>query len=75
MLQSMGSQRVRHDWVTEQRKQSDQKMSAIIQLLYSTGNYAQYLIITYNGKEYEKEYIYTYLCISLCYTPETNITL
>ena len=29
-------------------------------LLYSTGNYIQYLIITYNGKESEKEYIYMY---------------
>ena len=27
-------------------------------LLYITGNYSQYLIITYNGKESEKEYIY-----------------
>ena len=30
-------------------------------LLYSTGNYIQYLVITYNGKESEKEkniYIY-----------------
>ena len=26
--------------------------------LYSTGNYTQYLVTTYNGKEYEKEYIY-----------------
>ena len=25
-------------------------------LLYSTGNYIQYLVITYKGKEYEKEY-------------------
>ena len=25
---------------------------------YSTGNYIQYLVITYNGKESEKEYIY-----------------
>ena len=24
----------------------------------STGNYTQYLVITYNGKESEKEYIY-----------------
>ena len=41
-------------------------------LLYSTGNYIQYLVITYNGKESE-EYIYTYICKteSLCYTPET----
>ena len=29
-------------------------------LLYSTGNYIQYLVITYNGKESEKEFIYTY---------------
>ena len=27
-------------------------------LLYSTGNYSQYLIITYNGKDSEKEYRY-----------------
>ena len=25
-------------------------------LLYSTGNYIQYLLINYNGKESEKEY-------------------
>ena len=29
-------------------------------LLQSTGNYVQYLVITYNGKESEKEYIYVY---------------
>ena len=27
-------------------------------LLYSTGNYIQYFVITYNGKESEKEYTY-----------------
>ena len=27
-------------------------------LLYSTGSYTQYLVITYNGKDSEKEYIY-----------------
>ena len=27
-------------------------------LLYSTGNYIQYPVTNYNGKEYEKEYIY-----------------
>ena len=37
-------------------------------LLNNTGNYSQYLIISYNGKETEKEYIihiciYTYICI------------
>ena len=26
-------------------------------LLYSTGNYTQYFVITYKGKESEKEYI------------------
>ena len=42
-------------------------------LLYSTGNYIQYLTVTYNRKESEKEYV----CIIqlLCYTPETNTTL
>ena len=30
-------------------------------LLYSIGNYIQYLVITYNGKESEKEYIYIYI--------------
>ena len=58
-------------------------------LLYGTGNYTQYLVITYNAKESEKEYIYThththththtymYVCIteSLCCTLETNTTL
>ena len=29
-------------------------------LLYSRGNYIQYLIINHNGKEYEKEYICVY---------------
>ena len=37
--------------------------------MYRTGNYIQYLVITYNGKESEKE------SESLCYTPETNTTL
>ena len=35
-----------------------------------TGNYTQYLEITYNGKEAEKEYI-----CSLCCTFETNTIL
>ena len=29
-------------------------------LLYSTGNYIQYLVITYNGKEYIYIHIYTH---------------
>ena len=41
-------------------------------LLYSTGDYIQYLV-TYNGKESEKN---TYMTTkSLCCTPETNTTL
>ena len=30
-------------------------------LLYSTGNYTEYLIITYNGKEYKEIYIHIYV--------------
>ena len=30
-------------------------------LLYSTGNSTQYSVITYMGKEYEKEWIYVYV--------------
>ena len=30
-------------------------------LLYYTGNYTQYFVITDNGKEYEKEWIYIYM--------------
>ena len=46
-------------------------------LLYSTGNYTQYLVIIYNGKKSEKIiyiYIYIYICIteSFCCTLETN---
>lgn len=29
---------------------------------YKTGNYVQYSVITYIGKEYEKD-IYTYICL------------
>ena len=28
--------------------------------MVSTGNYIQYPVINRNGKEYEKDYIYTY---------------
>ena len=31
-------------------------------LLYSTGNYIQYHVINYNGKEYEKECVTESLC-------------
>ena len=32
-------------------------------LLHGTENYIQYLVKTISGKESEKEYIYTYVCI------------
>ena len=35
-------------------------------LLYSTGNYIQYLVINHNGKEYEREYKYD--CNTLPYS-------
>ena len=38
-------------------------------LLYSTGNYIQYLVINHNGKEY------TYITELLCCTAEINTTL
>ena len=46
-------------------------------LLYSTGNYIQYFVITYKGKESEKEQLQidTQIFESLCYTLETNTTL
>ena len=44
-------------------------------LLHSAGNYIQYLVITYNGKENEKEYTCACITESLCCTPETNTTL
>ena len=44
-------------------------------LSYSTGNSAQYSVITYTGKESEKEWTYAYVTESLCCTPEANTTL
>ena len=44
-------------------------------LWWSTGNHTQYPVINHNGKEYEKEDVYTCITISLCCTPETNTTL
>ena len=34
-------------------------------LLYSTGNYIQYPVISHNGKEYEKVYTYIYIYIHI----------
>ena len=34
-------------------------------LLYSTGNYIQYIVITYKGKK-GKRYMYIYVCVCVC---------
>ena len=44
-------------------------------IIHSTGNYTQYFVIIYNGKEPEKEYIDKYITESLCCSPKTDITL
>ena len=44
-------------------------------LLYNTGNSIQYVVITFNGKEYEKEYVYIIITESLCCVSETNTIL
>ena len=54
-----------------------------MKLIYSTGNYILYLIITYNEKESGKEhmcvYIHECVCVyvakSSCCTSETNTVL
>ena len=45
------------------------------ELLYSTGNYIQYLLLTYIGGECRKKkhiFVYLYIIESLCCTSETN---
>ena len=44
-------------------------------LLYSTGNSTQYSVMAYMGKESKKMSEYIFIIDSLCYTPETNMTL
>ena len=41
-------------------------------LLYSTGNYTQYLIITYYGKESKKEYVCIYMRVCVCEREREN---
>ena len=46
--------------------------------MYSTENYAQYLVMTYNGKESKKEYIYiiyVYIYIYICITDSLCCTI
>lgn len=42
--------------------------------MYSTGNTSKYLVMTYMGKEYERECVcvYIYKTDSLCCAAETN---
>ena len=42
-------------------------------LLYSTGNYIQYFVMSCKGKESKKEYIYTHICISIYLSIYTHI--
>ena len=45
-------------------------------LLYSTGNYTQFLIIMYKGKESEKEYIlYTHIYVCVNHSESLNYLL
>ena len=44
-------------------------------LLYSTVKSTQYSVITYMGRESEKEWISIFMTDSICYTPKTNTTL
>ena len=44
-------------------------------VLYSTGNYIQYLVINYNGKECESIHTHTHTSEALCCIPENNIIL
>ena len=42
-------------------------------LLYRKGNYTQYLVITYNGREHKKKDTHTHIYIELNhFTPEIN---
>ena len=64
MAYSLRGCRVGHDWAVS------------LHSLYSTGKYTQYLVITYKGKESEKNiYIYVYITESLCCILEINTIL
>ena len=41
---------------------SHKELDMTEQLMYNTGNYIQHPVINQNGKEYEKECIYIYVC-------------
>ena len=44
-------------------------------LLNSTGNSTQYLVVTQMGRNSKKEWIYINIVDSICCTVETNTTL
>ena len=41
--------------------------------MYSTGNYIQYTVINYKGKEYEKECVCVCITESLCYPVQQKL--
>ena len=43
-------------------------------LLYSTGNFTQYSVITYLGKVFKKQWIYIYININ-CFAVHLKLTL
>ena len=43
-------------------------------LVYSTGNYIQYYVITYQGKESQKVYIHKSVCVCMCVYTHMYIT-
>ena len=54
------------------------RMDKLKVLLYSTGNYIQYLVINHNGKEYKKYMLPIWqgnISELPCHTAEINITL
>ena len=46
-----------------------------MRIVYSTGNYTQYFVISYKGKDSEKKNRYIHITESLCCMPETNMLL
>ena len=86
----MGSQRDRHDLATKQQQQQyngggklgvwDKHIHTTVyklvnkDLLYSAGNYTQYLTIACNGRDSEKLYTHTHTHITEppCYIFETK---
>ena len=54
--------------MTEQHSLSYIKYITNKDLLYSTRNYTQYLVMAHKGKEYENIYTYTYIYVCVCIT-------